>query len=403
MRQILIIIILALSIATPIKAQYITLGEIEGQQWLIDAEGNPFFATAVTHISSVEGVTNEQMRDAILSLGFNAYGYGTPQSMTDDGIPYIASWNYLIVMSSYYGEKIEYKDIFDPAIQQQIDKMISDLCKVNRDNKNLIGYMWTDLPVWTLDEKPGINWLVFMRNLNSKAPGKRAYVDYLKQRYQGDFVKFKSIYNSDASSWEELLTSSFDNIPNNKEQIVNDDNDFLPIIAQQYYKTLYESNKRYDPNHIIFGDRFTPNWIHQGVFQAMLPYVDAIAIQPLYAEPFERAKVKYDKIHKMSSGKPLMICDYAVRFYEQGLDISGATMEEEQAGEQYYNYIKAAFNSPYIIGTSWCQPVSIPTLNNKGVKQGLYSDTTLQPREILHKYIRKTNNYIKDNTPTGQH
>ena len=64
-------------------------------------------------------------------------------------------------------------------------------------------------------------------------------------------------------------------------------------------------------NHLVFGERFAFNTLVPEVVKEMLPYVDAITIQPPFQSKFP--KEKFDGIYKLT-GKPILICDFAVRF-----------------------------------------------------------------------------------------
>jgi hypothetical protein len=51
-------------------------------------------------------------------------------------------------------------------------------------------------------------------------------------------------------------------------------------VATQYYKTVTEAIRRYDPNHLILGDRYNGNkGIPEVVLRAMAPFVDVLSVQ----------------------------------------------------------------------------------------------------------------------------
>ncbi|MEM8954619.1 MAG: beta-agarase [Verrucomicrobiota bacterium] len=350
-------------------ATNIRLDEIDGRTWLIDSTGQPFFAHGITHVGTVElGAPYEKISEACKEVGFNAYGYGCPDALKDD-MPYFAGVNHIVPMSMYRGDgSFRYVDIFDPQVQQKLDEQIKYLCLQNRDNPNLIGYFWTDLAVWRLENNMGTNWVEFIRELPEDSPGQKAYQAFL-EGWEGDDPKVR-------------------------------DQAFLRRIAAEYFRVLGEANRKYDPDHLIFGDRFAPFTIDFEVLEEMLPYVDAIGIQPHFNPGFPKAE--FDRVHEVS-GKPILICDFAIRFEDDDKEIRGYKPlgNPAAAGEAYVAYLREAMATPYIIGAFWCNPVdSTPGFQKAGVKQGFF-DEGVVPRPGLSEAIREFNTYRDSITPEG--
>ena len=114
-------------------------------------------------------------------LGFNAYGYGCPPQLRHD-MPYIESWNHLVPISYYRGSKgVKFVDIFDPGVHARLEAGIKFNCSLSQQNPhNVIGYCWTDLGSWPLENPSGTNWVEFIRGLPEDAPGQRAYQKFLR-------------------------------------------------------------------------------------------------------------------------------------------------------------------------------------------------------------------------------
>ena len=350
------------------KGPRIRLQKIKGRTWLVRPDGRPFFAHGVTHI----GGRRRKRQDVIAigkackKLGFNAYGYGCPDALKKD-LPYVEGRNFLpISMYRKLDGSFRYVDIFDPKVQTGLEQQIRIVCLDNRKNPNLIGYFWTDLSAWPLKNSTGKNWGEFIRGLPVDAPGGKAYRDFLKT-WKGD----------DAGKRDRA---------------------FLRIIAREYFRVMGKANRKYDPDHLIFGDRFTFQTAIPEVIEEMLPYVDAVAIQPRFQPKFPQRD--FDRIHKLS-GKPIIICDFAIRFKEKGKKIRGWKPEESPkvAGQRYAEYIRDAMATPYVIGAFWCNPInSKPNFMKTGIKQGLF-DQGLTPRPELNRSIRALNRFLDQKTP----
>ncbi|MEM9369224.1 MAG: endo-1,4-beta-xylanase [Planctomycetota bacterium] len=350
------------------KQAAIGLSEIDGRTWLTSPEGKPFFAHGVTHATNRSlSQSYQAVSKACRNLGFNAYGYGCPAQLKDD-MPFVEGRNY-VPISTYRGNggSFRFIDIFHPREQERLAGQVKQTCLQNRNNPNLIGYYWTDLAAWPLKNPVGKNWVDFIRGLPSDAPGQKAYAEFLKT-WTGSNARARDLA-------------------------------FLRIIAREYFRVMGEANREHDPNHLIFGDRFAFNTLVPEVLEELTPWVDAIAIQPPFQPGFPKAK--YQEIHELT-GKPILICDFAIRFKDGDKSIRGWQLQEDagSAGIHYAKYIHAALETPYIIGAFWCNPVdSTPAFNKSGgLKQGLFGDG-LTPRPGLSEAVLELNRHIAKITP----
>lgn len=346
----------------------ITIKKIEGRDWLLTAKGKPFFAHGITHVNNQRVKLDfQKISTECKKLGFTAYGYGCPPALRTD-LPYIDSWNHLVPISTYRGKKaIRFIDVFDPAEQAKLEKGVRTVCNRSRGNSNCIGYCWTDLGAWPLKNSTETNWVEFMRELPDTAPGKRAYLAF-EAKWKGNDPMARDLA-------------------------------FLRLIAREYFRVVGEANRKHDPNRLILGDRFAFNTFVPEVMEEMLPWVDAIAIQPPFWGPFPQKKL--DEIHRLS-GKPILLCDFAIRFKDGDKDVRNWKLSDDSiaAGKAYEAYVKAAFETDYVIGVFWCNPVDTPKgFGKPGVKQGFFADE-LAVRPGLHESVRQLNTFLKKQTPS---
>jgi hypothetical protein len=349
------------------EAKSISLAEIDGRTWLVDSSGKPFFAHGITHVSNNRAKFDfAKISKACKELGFNAYGYGCPPALRSD-MPYVESWNHLVPISYYRGKNaVKFVDVFDPKAQTRLEAGVKANCFRSRKNPNVIGYCWTDLGSWPLKNPSGKNWVDFIRGLPEDASGQQAYQKFLSNWKGGD------------DAVRDLA--------------------FLRLIAREYFRVVGKANRKYDPDHLIFGDRFAFNTLVPEVLEEMLPYVDGIAIQPPFQSGFP--KQKYDEIHKLT-GKPILLGDFAIRFKDGDKDIRSwkPAADSVAAGKAYAEYVKAALNTDYIVGVFWCNPVDTPKgFGKPGVKQGFFAEG-LTERPGLHQAVKKLNAYRDEMTP----
>ena len=160
----------------------ITLTRIDGQYWLVGPNGKPFFAHGITHVSNNRAKFDfAAISVACKKLGFNSYGYGCPEQLKHD-MPYVESWNHLVPISYYRGKNgVKFVDVFDPKEQTRLDAGVQANCyrSVNHMH-NVIGYCWTDLGSWPLDNPSGRNWVDFIRGLSTASLSQYAFAESMK-------------------------------------------------------------------------------------------------------------------------------------------------------------------------------------------------------------------------------
>ena len=355
-------------VAFAAASQTITLDKVDGRHWLIGANNKPFFAHGITHVGTNRAqIDFAEISRACKELGFNAYGYGCPEQLRSD-MPYVESWNHLVPISYYRGKNnVSFVDVFDPREQARLEAGVKFNCSRSlKHAQKVIGFCWTDLASWPLENPSGKNWVDFMRELPEDAPGRKAYETFL-------------------SSWKGGGGDARDLA-------------FLRLIAREYFRVVGSANRKYAPGHLVFGDRFAFNtWVPE-VVEEMLPWVDGIAIQPPFWGTFPKAK--FDEIHAFT-GKPIIICDFAIRFRDGDIDIQSwkPAADSVAAGTGYSAYVKAALDTDYIVGVFWCNPVDTPKgFGKPGVKQGFFGEG-LSARPGLHESVKALNAYRDRRTP----
>ena len=346
---------------------HITIKEIDGRAWLADSHGNPFFAHGITHARNLSAKLDYRaFSKACKKLGFNAYGYGCPPELRSD-MPYLEGWNHLVPISYYRGDGgHKYVDVFDPKVQARLETGVRTASLRNRStSSNLIGYCWTDLASWPLENQVKKNWVDFIRSLPPEAPGQKAYQKFL-------------------STWKGTDKQARDHA-------------FLRLIAREYFQVVGEANRKFAPGNLVFGDRFDFNTFDPVIVKEMLPYVDGIAIQPPFRGPFPKEKL--DKIHHLV-GKPILLCDFAIRFKDGDKDIQSwkPASDSIEAGKVYAQYVSEALKTDYIIGVFWCNPIDTPKgFSKPGVKQGFFGEG-LTERPGLHQQVQELNRHIEATT-----
>ena len=120
--------------------------------------------------------------------------------------------------------------------------------------------------------------------------------------------------------------------------------------ATTYYKTVVEAIKRYDPNHLICGDRYEANApISESVLQAALPYVDIFSFQC-----FGTVDNIYQKLSRWGQylKKPILLADSMIS--KEGFHGWPPKEDLTQDDVQYGEIMKALRKIPECMGFHLC-------------------------------------------------
>jgi hypothetical protein len=321
-----------------IKAEatgFFRLDTFGDKHFLVTTEGHGYRALGINHFHNMSLTDYDGVIEQIRSWGFNAGCYQGPRWMWDR-YPYTKGINLVPVCSWKPDSDFAFKDVFDPDVLAEMEEMVRNIVQPQADNAMLIGYFWTDIPIWSRSRNGG--WIGFYKSLPEDSAGGRTW-----------------------TAWK-------------AEHPEADESEFLAVIAKQLYAKGHEFVRKYDENHLIFGDRYHEVDIPEAVVREALPYIDAIAIQPTSREFNERF---FDDLYKRY-GKPVYIADHVSSFATEEYPVTmGQAAQSPEAYTAYYDrYVTAALSQPYMIGFNKCQYQDQPTPSM--LKQGLLQ-TNEQP------------------------
>ena len=346
---------------------------------LISPTGSSFFSLGITHTqalnypNSMKIFVNKYKNDwslasaeiyrNLISWEFNTAGYGAPKELRKL-IPFMMPSQPLVGNSSWLEkEKFFFSDIFDFEVKKEILNKIQNMTS-EKDNPNLIVYFWTDMPMWNLKkskEKFGFNWVDYIKNLPETSAGRIRY------------EKFKN---------EQLFDNS-----------LTFEENFLKLIAKEYYKLIGEETKRLDPGALIFGERYAMHRVPTYIIEEALPYIDVVSIQPHDCDFNENY---FRKIHEIT-GKPIIICDHQCSFptkkyrYTMWQQLNNQT----EVAEKHSEYLNEVVNESYLIGYHRCQYIDRYEPTNNLLKQGMVKENgeTYEPHASI---ITRTNKKVKE-------
>jgi hypothetical protein len=132
----------------------------------------------------------------------------------------------------------------------------------------------------------------------------------------------------------------------------------LAAVAHQYYKTMHDALRTYDPDHLILGDRHNGNLgIPDVLLDAMGDHVDVLSVQ-YFPDPTEasRQRMRDDlaRWHERS-GKPVLIADIGNWCATAHNPHRASALADQRArAEDYVAAFAAVKDEPWLIGWHWC-------------------------------------------------
>lgn len=261
--------------------------------WLVTPQGNAFLSFGVNHYHAswwaqshnrdywvrrfkaekpFDAQWNESFKKEALSdlkrLGINSLGVHTDAPMLTEPpgkacFPYVAEYAPLKLSHYLKPNKERYMDVFSHEFRVICDNQAKKSVLPYANDPMILGFSMADCPIFTDDEAEWFSsttWPRQIRNMGAEFPGKKVYVDSLTKTYQR-VEDFNTVYESDFQSWDELLKAKNwrqDTYPKNPQEKA-DNQKFLLLCVDEYYKQAKAAFRKYNPNHLFFGDKINGN------------------------------------------------------------------------------------------------------------------------------------------------
>lgn len=186
------------------------------------------------------------------------------------------------------------------------------------------------------------------------------YCDYLARSICVDHAQSKNLigyFLVDIPSW--LPHPSGEDFPQLKGLPVGPERDAVLFeVATKYYETMASAIRRYDPNHLILGDRYNGNkGIPEPVLKAMRPYVDVLSVQYFPGCTAADRKQMRDDLARWQAitGKPVIVADIG-NWCPTHLNPNRVSPITDQAGRgrDYVEALDAVIHEPWLVGWHWC-------------------------------------------------
>jgi len=366
--------------------------------WLVTPEGNAFLSFGINHLEpnlwkqdynreawekrlgakasdwkAFSAALRSWYLETCEQYGFNTAGVHTSLPVIntpEPALPYMQAIHFVDI--PHWKPEIpdeNFVDVFAPAFERHCDDLAKKLALPVREDPFLLAYSMTDCTLFTEEdcrERPDviggarrnarIGWPRRLRNLPGDAPGKQAYVKLMQELYRGEIQGFNRTYGTKFDSFDALASApawrphtELSNANETRDNII-----FLQAVVDRYYATAKGAIRRYDTNHMFFGDKLNAN---TDSVDTVLPitskYTDLVFYQ-MYAR-YEVQKPGLDRWHRIT-GKPSINGDSAFTMVTEHMPrpygpVADSLDERAQWTEEFF---RNAFARPDFVGWHYC-------------------------------------------------
>lgn len=374
--------------------------------WLVSPKGNAFISFGVNHYhadwwaqehnrdywigrfkakkpfddSWNAGFKAEALKD-LKFLGINTLGVHTDASMLTEppgqsAFPYVATYTPL-KLSHYLPPSNEvYMDVFSDEYKDLCDAVAKETVAPYANDPMIVGFCMSDCPVFSDDEAQWYNITTFprqIRNLGKKSPGKKAYVELMSTRYDS-IDHFNNTYKAKFRSWDQLLETKNwreDLYPDNSKE-KQDNEQFLYLCVDAYYKNAKNSFRKYNKNHLFLGDKLNGNSNGlESVIKITSKYTDVVNFQ--YYADLETHKTSMDRWSKMiTHDQPIINGDsgFTVPCSSMPNPYGPHCKTQKARAEMTLQYVKDSLERDNFVGWHMCGIIdTIKTMPSKEFSQ----------------------------------
>jgi len=285
-----------------------------------------------------------RMVDRVRKVGFNSIGAfsGNSPVFVEKGVPRVG---FLPLGKAQLGEVPGLRGVFDPfdeKAQAKMDELFAKSVASASGDPLLIGYF--------LANEQGFEDLPrAVPALNGKHACKRRLVELLKGKYP-DIAAFNTAWGMTAASFEALADQG---LPLTTKAAFEDMQAYTALFLDTYYRTITETFRRYDKNHMLIGNRWQPGTANSEILcRTAGQYMDVISIN-YYASGIDAAFIR--RLYGWTGGKPQMWSEFYFTSEKESTVKGGGhdLATQHERGLAYRYYVETAASLGFVVGIEW--------------------------------------------------
>ncbi|MFP4504151.1 MAG: beta-galactosidase [Cyclobacteriaceae bacterium] len=266
-------------------------------------------------------------------------------------------------------------DVFNPAWAAYVDSLFEAQVSPHKNDSMTIGWFvdneksWRDLRL--LDSPLDISL-------------RTAWVDFLQQK-RSSLEQLNQAWNTNYTDWQEVKDLKAEDLPEN-EAAQADEAAFNAFFAEKYFSIVANTLKKYDPNHLYLGCRFTRKLPDDAIVRIAGEYCDVVSVN-VYS--FDAEQIR--QWHELSQ-RPILISEHHLPLKTpQQVEPPYWTFSPEKRQEMFLGYVETFARMPFSLGLHWYQHVDQPLtgrgLDGENQMVGIM-DITDQPHKTLVESMR---------------
>lgn len=408
----------------------------DGRWWLIDPAGNGFFACGIDglhfggrfcealgyspyqrNVQKLFGppaAWGEHTMKRLKTWGFNFAG--TCDSQFRNRLPFSVN---LMLGSSFsaFGDEYDimpYRGRVGTGLPNPFHPRFAEWCRrrfleqVGHEIENpyFMGYFcdnelcWQGTNVREIDGSGVFN-AVLAKPASHTA--KIALARFLNERFRGDVAAFNRFWGTQIVDFSpESLPQK---LPHRTNRQLTLKQDFLTLTAETYFRTIRDTIRAVDPNHMLLGCRFIGLDAHERIWRAAGKYCDVVSFNIYPYVDFTQEKLftaNGELVSLMNrvqewTGRPMLVTEWAFLGLDSGMPclFGGghrlATQTERSRAAELF--VRTLATRPYMVGHNWYRYCDDPKL---GVRKnfpetgnyGLVNEQDEPYRELTETFRR---------------
>ena len=380
----------------------------DGIWWLVSPQGNAFISKGVNHVSfradhapkldyspyqravqkkyGSEDAWAEAVVNRLRNWGFNTLGSWSSSSTFSHNMAYTVNLN-LATRAGADWQSGTVGDFFSDDFEKKIEAACRELCQPHKDNPWLLGYFTDNELRWGADWRSKLSLLEEYLRFEENAAGRKAALEFLKQRYT-DMAELNQAWGTNVASWEQL--SQLGEISG--DAIKKDQAAWQEVVARRYFAICKKSIRRADPNHLILGCRFAGQ-APEPVLRGLGDSVDVVSFNHYgQTAPVEMLQ----NIHRLTT-RPIMLTEFSFKAMDSGLpNTRGAgrpVATQKDRADGFTRYVNGLIDLPFMVGFHWFEHADEPKEGRFDGENSNYGLVTIEDRpwDVLVRCMTEVN------------